>query len=66
MELRGIDPKTPWFGCSRCSDYKTPAGDFAETFALLLLGPGNFAGRIAPLPTAEQILMLKPFFDVER
>src|SRR5262245_27915370 len=40
MELRGIDPATPWFGCSRCPDFNTPAGDFAETFAFLLLGPG--------------------------
>ena len=62
MAVRGIDPATPWFGCSRCTDFNTPAGDFAETFALLLLGPGNFSGRIAPPPTAEQITALRPFF----
>jgi hypothetical protein len=61
--LRGIDPATPWFGCSRCSDYNTPAGDFAETFALLLFGPENFAGRIAPPPTPEQLPLLKTFFE---
>jgi hypothetical protein len=63
MELRGIDPSTPWFGCDRCTDFKTPAGDFAETFALLLLGPGHFSGRIAPPPTVDQVNALKPFFD---
>jgi hypothetical protein len=63
MALRGIDPATPWFGCSRCSDYNTPAGDFAETFALLLFGPENFASRIAPPPTAEQLPLLRPFFE---
>ena len=56
---------TPWFGCNRCSDFKTPAGDFAETFAFLLLGPGNFSGRIASAPTAEQIPILKAFFASE-
>jgi hypothetical protein len=55
MKARGIDANTPWFGCNRCSDYKTPSGDFAETFAFLLLGPGHFAGRIAPPPSARQI-----------
>jgi hypothetical protein len=63
MEIRGIDPATPWFGCNRCTDFSTPAGDFAETFALVLLGPGHFSGRIAPPPTEDQINALKPFFD---
>ena len=62
MALRGIDPATPWFGCDRCTDFNTPAGDFAETFALMLLGPGNFHGRIAPAPTEEQLQLLRPFF----
>jgi len=62
MKSRGINPATPWFGCNQCSDYKTPAGDFAETFALFLLGPGHFAGRIAPPPTARQIAALGSFF----
>jgi len=65
MAARGISPDTPWFGCSGCSDYKTPAGDFAETFAFLLLGPGNFSGRIASAPTSEQIPTLKAFFVKE-
>jgi hypothetical protein len=55
LEARGIDLETPWFGCNRCSDFNTPAGDFAETFAFLMLGPGNFSGRIAAAPTAKQI-----------
>jgi len=62
MRLRGIDPSTPWFGCNKCSDFETPAGDFAETFALLMLGPKDFRGLIAPPPTAQQISGLYPFF----
>ena len=64
MQLRGIDPSTTWFGCDRCSDYSTPAGDFAETFALIVFGPKQFKGRIAAAPTAEQISTLLPFFPV--
>jgi hypothetical protein len=70
MELRGIDPSTPWFGCNRCSDYNTPSGDFAETFALLLRGPKYFRSRIAAPPTADAIpalshLLPKEFLPAE-
>lgn len=63
LELRGIDRATPWFGCSGCTDFATPAGDFAETFALILFGPKDFRGRIAPAPTSKQIPVLVSFFD---
>lgn len=33
--LRGIPAGTPWFGCDGCSDFATPAGDFAEVYAQL-------------------------------
>ena len=62
MESRGIDPATIWFGCDRCSDYSTPAGDFAETFAMYLCGPKYFRGRIASRPTPEEMVILAQFF----
>ena len=65
LQLRGIDPSTPWFGCSRCADYGTPAGDFAETFALLLLGPGNYHSSIAQPPPSKQIPALTAFCQAE-
>jgi hypothetical protein len=65
MKARGIDPSTPWFGRSGCTDFNTPAGDFAETFALFLLGPGHFDGRIAPPPSAEEIPALASFFPTD-
>jgi hypothetical protein len=65
MKLRGIDPETTWFGCDWCSDYNTPAGDFAETFAFLLRGPKYFRSRIAAPPTPEQIPALLRFFPKE-
>jgi hypothetical protein len=65
-DLRGIQPATAWFGCNRCPDYSTPAGDFAETFAFLLLGPGNYHSRIAQPPTADEIAPLAEFCRIER
>ncbi len=63
MAVRGIDPETTWFGCSGCTDFNTPAGDFAETFAFFLLGPGHFSSRMAPPPTPDQITALRQFFE---
>jgi hypothetical protein len=65
-ELRGIDPEAAWFGCSRCPDYNTPAGDFAETFAFLLLGPGNYHSRMALPPAKDQISALAAFCGIKR
>lgn len=33
LAARGIAAGTPWFGCDKCQDFATPAGDFAETYA---------------------------------
>ena len=62
MKIRGIKPSTRWFTCKQCSDYNAPAGDFAETFAFLLLGPEFFRSRLAPPPTDEQVRALVSFF----
>ncbi len=60
-ELRGIALSTPWFGCNGCPDYDTPAGDFAETFALLLLGSDNYNSKMALAPTRKQKRKLAAF-----
>jgi hypothetical protein len=65
-ELRGIKPSIPWFGCDACPDYGTPAGDFAETFASLLLGSGQFHGIIAPLPRRDQVPELAAFCKINQ
>ena len=65
MKLRGIDPSMPWYGPSGCSDYATPAGDFAETFAYILLGPGSFHSQMAPPPRPEQIKELAELCRIE-
>ena len=64
--LRGFGPKPTWFGCDECSDYATPAGDFAEVFEYWLLGGGDYRSQLASPPGAEHLgvmthLFVKPF-----
>jgi hypothetical protein len=60
--IRGLDDR-PWFpACETCSDYASPAGDWAETFAAWLLGKGPFVSRLGPPPSAAQLEALGPLF----
>ena len=50
--IRGIPAATPWFGCRDCPDFATPAGDFAEAFALIVTDPAfDWRSRMGPRPT---------------
>ena len=63
MRLRGLDPAWTWAACSGCSDYATPAGDFAEVFAYWLAGPeSGFKGRLAGPPLPADLDALTAFF----
>lgn len=62
LRLRGIDPATPWYPCARCDDLRSPAGDFAETFARWLVGPAYARRTLAPPPDAEQLEALDYVF----
>jgi hypothetical protein len=63
--IRGLDTR-PWYpDCSGCSDYASPVGDWAETFAYWLLGDGTFASQLAPKPTAAQLTALTPLFTAD-
>ena len=64
-QIRGYgDRPGAWFACSRCTDFMTPAGDFAETFAYWVLGGRmGFRGQIAPAPSADQLALLQPVFS---
>lgn len=57
QQARGIDSATPWWGCSACTDYATPAGDWAESFAAWQVG-GDFRSEMAPPPTPDQLTIL--------
>jgi hypothetical protein len=60
---RGIIPARPWFGCSSCTDYATPAGDFAEVFAYMHSPPGRFRSQLnGPPGPPEQLAAMEQFF----
>lgn len=69
--LRGFSPDSKWFGCDECTDYATPAGDFAEVFEYWLLGWGDYRSQLAGPPdetTLEYIstLFVRPYYPSVR
>lgn len=62
-EVRGIGADVAWYPCERCDDLRSPAGDFAETFARWLVGPGHVRRTLASAPDAEQLSVLSYFFE---
>lgn len=60
--LRGIDADIPWAGCDGCADLATPAGDFAEVFAVWQVGPVDYRSRMAPLPGRDEMSTLSREF----
>lgn len=63
LKLRGINPSTPWFGCNYCTDFSTPAGDWAEVFARYLTGNHDFYSKVAGAPSAAQLRAIAPLFQ---
>ncbi|GAC1441995.1 MAG: hypothetical protein NVS3B26_03780 [Mycobacteriales bacterium] len=55
LAARGIPGGTPWFGCNRCQDFATPAGDFAETYAQWQRGSTDSRSTLASPATAGQL-----------
>lgn len=62
LSIRRLDPRLTWYGCSGCSDFRTPAGDWAEVFAYWLAGPGDFRSQMAGAPTNAQLRSLDALF----
>jgi hypothetical protein len=56
--IRGLPGGTPWFPCSGCDDFRSPAGDFAEVFATWLVGPGDFRSRLKGRPSEQDLRRL--------
>ena len=58
--VRGHPADRGWFACSGCTDYSTPAGDFAETFAYWTLDQSlPYRGQITSAPTEQQLALLE-------
>jgi hypothetical protein len=62
LKMRGIPAGTPWFGCSYCSDFATPAGDFAETYSQWQRGSHDSRTQIAPMPNDAQLAAIAATF----
>ena len=55
LRTRGIPPGTPWQGCNGCTDFATPAGDFAEVYAQWQRGATSNLSKLAPAPDAAAL-----------
>jgi uncharacterized membrane protein YgcG len=62
LNLRGASTSQPWFGCSSCDDFSSPAGDYAETFSFWQVGPSADYSHLAPPPSPQQLNELIPLF----
>ena len=62
MAVRGIPAGTPWFGCSYCSDFATPAGDFAEVYAQWQRGAATNRSQLAGDPGSAALARLAATF----
>jgi hypothetical protein len=62
LRMRGFDLDTEWFGCDECSDYATPAGDFAEVFEYWLLGGGDFRSQLGSPPDTQRLEEISHLF----
>jgi hypothetical protein len=62
LATRRLGGTLAWFGCGSCTDYATPAGDWAEVFATWLAGPGDFRSQLAGPPSAAELRALTPLF----
>ena len=62
LTLRGINPTTDWYGCNGCTDYRSPAGDWAEVFAYWLAGPGDFRSQMGPPPDKAHMAAISQLY----
>jgi hypothetical protein len=59
---RGIPASTPWYGCSGCTDFATPAGDFAEVYAQWARGATSNRSELAGDASAAELEALSVEF----
>lgn len=62
LRLRGLPASTPWWPCASCSDYASGAGDFAEVFAVWVVGSQSFSSELAGRPSAARLAALRHLF----
>ncbi len=55
LRNRGLVESTSWWTCNSCGDMNVGAGDFAETFALIVSPKFRFFSELAPEPNQEAL-----------
>lgn len=60
--MRGFSADAEWFGCDECTDYATPAGDFAEVFEYWLLGGSDYRSQLGSAPDSERLEYISHLF----
>jgi hypothetical protein len=55
LAIRNLKSATPWWACDGCTDLQTGAGDFAESFALLVAPRYKFYSRLGVEPSDEEL-----------
>ncbi len=58
LDNRGLPETTPWWTCNSCGDLQVGAGDFAETFAVLIGPKFKFYSEVGGRPTANELLAI--------
>ena len=56
LRARRLSASTPWWTCSGCTDLQVGAGDFAETFAMLIAPSYKFYSELGQSPSAAQLV----------
>jgi len=63
LSLRGRgDCRDAWYPANGTSDYASPAGDFAEVYALYRGGAGDFRSTFAAQPSSAQLHEIASLF----
>jgi hypothetical protein len=65
LEIRGLPTRSPWWTCNSCRDLQVGAGDFAETFAMLVAPRYKFYSELGPRPTAKQLELVQEILPDE-
>lgn len=64
LSLRGrSDCRDAWYPANGTTDFASPAGDFAEVYALYRGGAGDFRSTFAPQPTSAQLHEIASLFS---
>ncbi len=62
LRARGVPSHTDWYSCAGCSDFGTPACDFAEVYAQWLRRSTTNRSTLAPAPAPAELQMLADRF----